>query len=718
MERIIIITCFLLNIYVLWGQRIISGNIKYKDNEPISGANVYIKNTFEGSTSNDSGRFEIKTELTGNQTIVVSFLGFKTFEKSLSIENDNIEIIVNLAEDNTQLNEVTITASQFEASDEKKSVVMARMDVCTSSGGAFDLYSALNALPGTSSASDEGGLMVRGGEKYETKTFIDGLLVESPFTAKMPNVPIRGRFSPMLFKGIVFNTGGYSAEYGQALSSALILNSIAMPKKSETGFAVYSCALNFTTTKKWKNTAITSITDYSNLKPYYSLIKTSIDWKKEPESLSQTLVFRQKIKTSGFLKILGSYMYENSGLYYQNLDTDTDDLFTLKKHNLFTIASYTGEISKNWILIAGTSFNTENSTIGIDVNSMVDSNLANEYKLSFSNQVSDKIKIKFGGNNFNKRSNREFFSAKEDSIYKWSFNSNIYAAFAETDLNPLNRLALRFGLRYEHLSLNQKDYLAPRLSLAYQLLKSCQASFAYGIFTQTPGDEYLFFNSKLDPERAEHFIVNIQITRSSRIFRFEVYHKNYKDLVKFDSLYAIEPGAYNNQGSGYARGIDVFYKDTKTIRNGDLWLSYSLMDTRRNYMDFKYSLTPTFVSKHNLTVQYKHYIGNLDVYAGFNYTFASGRPYIDPNLTIEKQQFTKAYHNLSLNVFHFTELFDKFCMLHFQLGNVLGTKHIFGYRYSSQPDKNGLYQAFPIQSVSKRFILFGIYINLQGQPEL
>jgi hypothetical protein len=34
----------------------------------------------------------------------------------------------------------------------------------------------------------------------------------------------------MLFKGTVFSTGGYSALYGQALSSALILESIDLPE--------------------------------------------------------------------------------------------------------------------------------------------------------------------------------------------------------------------------------------------------------------------------------------------------------------------------------------------------------------------------------------------------------------------------------------------------------------------------------------------------------
>jgi hypothetical protein len=58
---------------------------------------------------------------------------------------------------------------------------------------------------------------VRGGEANETQTFVDGIRVAQPYNATIGNVPTRGRFS-FLFSGIAFSTGGYSAEYGEALS--------------------------------------------------------------------------------------------------------------------------------------------------------------------------------------------------------------------------------------------------------------------------------------------------------------------------------------------------------------------------------------------------------------------------------------------------------------------------------------------------------------------
>ncbi|MFB0908999.1 MAG: TonB-dependent receptor plug domain-containing protein, partial [Spirosomataceae bacterium] len=78
--------------------------------------------------------------------------------------------------------------------------------------------------PGANRVGETEGLFVRGGSANETKTVIDGMIVQNPFFSNTPDVPQRGRFSPFMFKGTAFSTGGYSAQYGQALSSVLLLD--------------------------------------------------------------------------------------------------------------------------------------------------------------------------------------------------------------------------------------------------------------------------------------------------------------------------------------------------------------------------------------------------------------------------------------------------------------------------------------------------------------
>jgi hypothetical protein len=243
-------------------------------------------------------------------------------------------------------------------------------------------------------------------------------------------------------------------------------------------------------------------------------------------------------------------------------------------------------------------------------------------------------------------------------------------------------------------------------------------SLGYGSFSEQPLNEHLAYNNKLKTEQADHFIINYQITKESRIFRIEAYYKNYNRLIKYDSLYAITPDAYNNNGSGYAKGIDLFYRDSKSIKNGDFWISYSLIDSRRNYKDYSFTHPPLFISTHNLSLVYKHYISKPDSYISAGYEFSSGRPYINPNISLTEMQRTKSYNNLSLSIFHFTRLFGQFTMIYAQVSNIFGSENIFGYRYADHPDEYGVYESEPVIPVSRRFYLVGLFVSFTGKPEM
>ena len=138
-----------------------------------------------------------------------------------------------LKEEPNELKAVTITAGSFAAGDSKRGAVLSSLDIATTAGSNADITAALKTLPGAQQVGEQEGLFVRGGAGYEAKQYIDGTLVNNPYNTSVPDIAQRGRFSPFLFKGTVFSTGGYSALYGQALSSVLLLESIDLPEKSE-----------------------------------------------------------------------------------------------------------------------------------------------------------------------------------------------------------------------------------------------------------------------------------------------------------------------------------------------------------------------------------------------------------------------------------------------------------------------------------------------------
>ncbi|MFZ1824643.1 MAG: TonB-dependent receptor, partial [Chitinophagales bacterium] len=221
-----------LNLFILSGflflllnaqsQTIIKGHVESNKKEIIPGVNIILQDSYDGTTTDLDGNFEFTTDETGAFILIASFIGYVEFSDTLDLQGETIELNIILKEAFNELNAVLITAGAFEASDEKKSVVFSSLDIVTTAGADGDIYGALETLPGVTSVGNDDGLYVRGGTGYETVTIIDGVPVQNPYYSTLPDIPSRGRFGPFLFKGTVFSTGGYSAEYGQALSSAVI----------------------------------------------------------------------------------------------------------------------------------------------------------------------------------------------------------------------------------------------------------------------------------------------------------------------------------------------------------------------------------------------------------------------------------------------------------------------------------------------------------------
>jgi CarboxypepD_reg-like domain/TonB dependent receptor-like, beta-barrel len=720
MKYFIYLSLLMASAASLSAQSHIRGQVLDEQNLPVPGANIYFEGSFEGTTTDTLGRFDMHTGLEGKQVLLISFIGYHLYRQELTLTEDISEIKAILLKEAKDLGEVVITAGTFSAGEESKSAHMSTLDLATAGSGGFgDISAALTSLPGTSQSGDEGGLLVRGGERYETAVAIDGLVADDAFTAKMPSVPVRGRFSPMLFRGTVFSTGGYSAEYGQALSSVLILNTIGIPEKDELYLSTHTAGLLFSGTKKWERTSISSTTGYNNMKYLYKLMDSNIQWQKEPESFSENLVFRKKIGETGLLKAMAALGYDNSALIYRDLNKDRDLSYSMENQNIFALVSYKEQLGEEWIIHSGLSLGVNDVDMGIDdTASYMKHKNSGEIKLAFKGPLSASVDLNVGGSLFLKDLAHIYQSGLGSNTFEADIFCPILGLYAETELKLSKRIASRIGARFETLPYTNESYLSPRFAMAYKLSPDIQLSLSYGSFSQQAQDDFLVYNNALKSEHADHLIANFQYKRNSRIFRVEGYYKVYEQLVKYDSLYATDASSYNNSGNGYAKGVDVFYRDSKSVRNADFWISYSWMDSQRDYKDYTCALVPAYLSAHNLSLNYKQYIELTDSYLSLGYTCASGRPYVDPNISLQEQQWTRPIHDLGLSVFHFTELFGKFFMFYARVSNVLGTDNVYGFRFATIPDATGLYRSEAVLPVSRRFFMLGIHLSFNGQTSI
>jgi hypothetical protein len=702
----ILILFILIESLCVFPQVRISGKITDKKSNPISGANVYIKDTYDGNTSDSDGNYSFSTTEKGEKTLVASFIGFKTKEERVNLYQKKLVYNFILEETASQMNQVVISAGSFEASDENKSVILRPLDIVTTAGGNADIYSVLNTLPGTQKIGETEGLFVRGGTAGESKTIIDEMVVQNPFYTNVPDVPGRGRFSPFLFKGTIFSTGGYSAKYGQALSSVLILKTEDLAPDTRSSIGIMAAGIGGSHSQRWDNSSLSLELNYFNLSPYFKVQKQRTDWENPPDGGDGSVIYRNKLSKNGMFKFYSNFNFGNLSLFTPNLDSlNSKYRFGNKNNYYYFNTSYNDILDDDWTLFTGASYsqNIDHFDLGSDRVRRTDD--LKQVKVNVTKNIFSNSFITFGG---------EFQSSVYNDTYNQFFrklNDNLAAGYIESDIFLSNDIAARIGVRYENSKFINKNNLAPRVSLAYKIGQYDQLNFAYGEFYETPNKDYLFQSANLGFERATHYLLNYQYISDQITFRIEGYYKQYHNLVKGNDFSypgnLFPPIIPGNTGKGYAKGIDVFWRDDQTFKFVDYWISYSYLDTKRDYSFYPTLAMPTYASPHTLSLVFKHYLSSIHTSMGATYTYASGRPFYNPNNPEFLGDRAKPYNNLSLSFSYLTNIFGYFTVVFFSVDNVLAYENVFGYRFSN----NGSVRA-PILAPALTTAFIGVFISI------
>lgn len=680
-------------------QQTISGTVIDEKNKPIFGANVFIEGTYDGASSDDKGNFSFTTTASGNQILVVSSLTFETLKAPIETNNCKDKTF-QLKESVNTLDAVVITAGSFSAGEKSRVSVLKPLDIVTTAGSAGNIIAALQTLPGTQNVGEDGRLFVRGGEADETQTFVDGIRVAQPYGATTNNLPTRGRFSPFLFSGISFSTGGYSAEYGEALSSVLLLNTQDEPDQNKTDISLMTVGLGLSNTQKWKKSSLSINTAYIDLAPYQVAIPQNVDWNKAFQSLSGEAVYRYNLN-NGIFKTYAAFDASRFDLNQEDSNQLEKVRVNLFNNNFYLNSSYKGNFGSNWQLFTGLSYGYGQNKISIDDNNVNNVEHASHLKIKMTKKVSDRIKLNFGSDYFITKFDEDF-----NTTFKSGYDSNIAAVYTEADIFFSKKFAVKAGVRASNNNYIEENSISPRASLAYKISKNSQFAFAYGNFEQAPRQNYLKYSDDFVTEKAAHYILNYQYVKNNRTLRAEGYFKGYSDLVTYDTNQAQFNSIYTNDGKGFAKGIDLFWRDGNSIKNLEYWISYSFIDTKREYQNFPSEATPSFVATHSASLVTKYWISDWKSQIGFTHQFSTGRPYNNPNETAFMNGKTRAFNNLSFN---WAYLLTQQKILYFSVSNVLGTQNVFGYNYANSPNANGVFERREIIPTADRFIFLGFF---------
>lgn len=682
----------------LFSQITISGKVLGRNNKPLKDVSVTLKDSYDGATTDASGSYTFQTTEKGNQTLVFSHPKFIEVEKTIILENKSLTINTELKESVNEIDAVVISAGSMEASDKKRaSALFNTMDVLTTAGSNAQITSFLETQPGVQKVGESEGLFVKGGTGTETKFFMDGNLVNNYFSNSVPGIKAMDRLNTTLFKGNVFSSGGYSALYGQALSGILALESIDLPERNSADFGISPIFASGTIQQvnRDKTHSYGLSLGYSNLELMQKILNFNTDFEKAPQGFGGNGNFRFKTKGGGFIKYYGSYDGSSMKLAFPSLESFSDtDKINQKGKNTFHSLSYREKFGK-YTLSLGTSY-TFNQNI-LNFNNEKNGSSVFNYDLdSKGNYFNAKAVIERklykisnikAGVEFNDTNEKTWVSIANDH---YIFKDKITSLFAETNLGISNNLSIQVGARAEHSDAIKQWNFSPRFALGYRLSKEWTSSLAYGIFYQNPESRYFDANYHPNYQRADHYIFQVQRNVEGRSLRLETFYKKYEDLLK-TSTNLYRPVAINNNGSGYAKGIELFWRDKKTLKNIDYWISYSYLDSKREYMNYNQPLFPNFAAKHTVSIVAKKFITEWKTGFNLSYNYNSGRPYYhfveeNGNTVLKNQGHVKDYNVLNFSVNYVPSIGKKnaksFSVFVLAVNNVLGSKNIFGYNFS------------------------------------
>ena len=198
-------------------ERTISGVVIDADSQaPISGAEV-TSGTARAITD-PGGRFALRVPA-GEAEITIVATGHFPLVTTLDVRTADVTAAeLSLARDAGFATSVAVVASAPTAAPAAETV--APVQVLRTPGALDNVYRTLQTLPGVAATEEFGSrLSVRGGSPDQNLTMMDGVEVHDPYRL----FGLTSAFNPETIQRFELATGGFSAKYGDRLSSLLVV---------------------------------------------------------------------------------------------------------------------------------------------------------------------------------------------------------------------------------------------------------------------------------------------------------------------------------------------------------------------------------------------------------------------------------------------------------------------------------------------------------------
>jgi outer membrane receptor for ferrienterochelin and colicin len=662
-------------------------------NTPIPFANVFIANISLGAVTDTNGNYVITNVPPGTYNITCSSVGYKNQTvNELQVTSVKPSVVDFILEANLTLNEVTVTSSPFNKTEESPLSLrtIGSAEINRNPGGNRDISKVIQSLPGVgSSVSFRNDIFVRGGAPNENRFYIDGIEVPNinHFATQGSSGGPVGMINVNFIREVDFYSGAFPANRGNALSSVLDFKQINGNEEKYTGTAMLGSSDVGLTLEGFtgkKSNFIVSIR-----RSYLQLLFKALGLPFLPTYNDMQLKETIKFNNNNTLSFFGLGAIDDFVLNKSVNDGVTDT--TILQRNDYFLNNI--PVNNQWNYTIGAQYKMFSkhgfSTFVVSRNHL--NNKSNKYRNNTDNpddlildynsaEIENKLRIEktifketwkfnyglgyehalYTNSTFRKI---EFNGSPVTNSFSSKLRLNNYSLFAQAGKKLLNeKLVLSLGIRtdfsdYSASMSNPIEQLSPRISLTYSLTEKLFLNFNTGRYFQRPPYTVLGYRDSLNTLinktnkityiECNHIIAGLEYnpTAFSKI-TVEGFYKKYskypfltKDSISLANLGGdfgvIGNEAATSASNGQSYGIE-FFAQQKLSSSFYGILSYTFFRSEFKDKDGKYR-SSSWDNRHilNLTAG-KKLKKNWEV--GAKFRMLGGAPYTPYNLSLSSKK--------------------------------------------------------------------------------
>lgn len=198
----------------------ISGKVSDEAGNPIEFASVRIAGTAIGTNTDTKGAYQLSVPARDTVMVVFSCIGYSDVKRQLIKPKGTMTLNAKLYEKAHQLQDLQVTEFKKQTSQMQNIDATKLRLTPDASGGSVE--SVLTTMAGVSTKNEMSSqYMVRGGTYDENSVYINGIEIYRPQLISSGQQEGLSIINPDLVGNVAFSTGGFSAEYGDKMSSVL-----------------------------------------------------------------------------------------------------------------------------------------------------------------------------------------------------------------------------------------------------------------------------------------------------------------------------------------------------------------------------------------------------------------------------------------------------------------------------------------------------------------